>query len=137
MIKRKLTLTVAIAFIGAAWGILASCGEDKATSPDDNGSGNGATGTVVQVRNNLFSPSKLTVEPGDTVTWRWDVTRTHTVTSGTPPNRTGIFDSDFKSSGNFSHTFDEEGTFKYYCRVHGGSGMTGTITVTADTTGGG
>ena len=129
-IKRKLTRAVAIAFIGAGWGMVAGCGEDKATSPDDNGSGNGATGTVVLVGNNFFDSSNLTVTPGDKVTWQWDVSRTHTVTSGTPGNPDGTFDSDFRSSGSFSNTFDAVGTFSYYCQVHGAS-MSGTIKVSS------
>jgi len=72
---------------------------------------------------------------GMTVEWSWQGNIGHSVTGGTPVNPDGTFDSGIKSMGTFSHKFDTEGMFSYYCRVHGAS-MTGTIRVTAPSDGG-
>ena len=73
-----------------------------------------------------FSPSTITVDPGQPVCWTWNGTQ-HTVkadddsfTSGPPTD-----------SGTFQRTFNSSGTFGYYCQVHGTktAGMRGTVVV--------
>ena len=60
-----------------------------------------------------FSPTKVTVLTGDTVTWR-DIGGTHTVTSVT-----GAFGSGMLGfNDTFSHRFVTTGTFPYYCTIH-------------------
>jgi plastocyanin len=66
----------------------------------------------------------ITVPAGSTVTWtnRDDVPHTATDDNGT------LFDSDFLLEGDgFSHTFEQAGTFTYFCRVH--PFMKGTVIV--------
>jgi plastocyanin len=65
------------------------------------------------------------VEAGGTVVWTWasngvehNVTFEDEVTSGN------------QGSGTYQRTFANAGTFDYFCTIHG-SGMSGTITVTA------
>ena len=79
-----------------------------------------------------FSPSSLSIQVGDTVTWSWKASG-HSVTSGTPGSPNGLFDSGIKSSGaTFSHTFTAAGSFGYFCMPHGlCCGMTGTVNVSA------
>lgn len=79
----------------------------------------------------IFSPSLLTVNPGDTVQWVF-----HSFHSTTSNTQTGAetWDSGTMSSGTFSHTFTTPGAYKYYCTVHSspnGTSMNGTITVQA------
>jgi plastocyanin len=76
-----------------------------------------------------FIPSMVTVSVGGTVTWTNDDTAAHTVTSGAlPDGPDGIFDSSILMSGKtFEHTFDEEGSYDYFCVVH--PWMTGNVTV--------
>lgn len=83
-----------------------------------------------------FSPATVDVHVGDTVEWVWD-SGPHTVTSGkgTPdnlfcsPNDTNCGTSPTSSTGaKYRHTFNAQGSFQYYCRVHGIS-MSGTINV--------
>jgi plastocyanin len=81
-----------------------------------------------------FMPTDITVKVGDTVTWRNGETIGHTITSGqwgevneatglrgtqTPD---GMFDHKLSPRGEegdtFSFTFDEAGTFLYYCQPH-------------------
>ena len=129
---KNLMLAVVGAFIGMGCGMLASCGDNEAIS-----SGSGSQSNVILVDNNRYDPVGKTVSVGTTVEWRWQGDIGHSVTSGAPGNPDGTFDSGIQSSGSFSHTFASEGTFPYYCRMHGASAsMTGTITVTADTGGG-
>jgi len=76
-------------------------------------------------------PSVVTVGVGETVTWSNVDTAAHTVTSGSAADGPdGIFDSSlFMADTEFSHTFDEEGTFVYFCMVH--PWMVGTVIVEA------
>jgi plastocyanin len=88
----------------------------------------GQTGTpsnnTVLIQLASFQPDSLTVPAGTTVTWiNRDIVR-HTVTS-----TEGLFDSDRLGSGeSFSYTFNEPGTFDYYCTIH--PIMQGTVIVT-------
>jgi len=72
-------------------------------------------------------PSVVTIGVGETVTWSNDDTAAHTVTSGNlsvEPNIVGTslpngFDSSlFMAGATFEVTFDEAGTFDYFCLVH-------------------
>ncbi len=71
----------------------------------------------------------VTVSVGGTVTWTNDDTAAHTVTSGTASDGPdGVFDSSILMAGKtFEHTFDEEGSYDYFCVVH--PWMTGNVTV--------
>ena len=89
-----------------------------------------------------FTHVDLTVEAGTDVVWTNLDPSQHTVTSGSPsdPDPGSLFDSgsdkaDWVVQGaTYSFTFNEAGVFPYYCRVHGG-GMSGTVTVTAASSG--
>lgn len=81
-----------------------------------------------------FSPREIRVTAGTTVTWTNDDLVLHTATSGRSDGRRGtpdrLFDSgDMLEGDSFSFTFDEEGTFDYYCSPH--PWMTGTVIVEA------
>ena len=78
----------------------------------------------------VFSPSSVTIHPGDTVRWTWAAS-VHSSTSGVPGAPDGIWDSGILNQGaTFSHTFNSTGTFPYYCTPHGGCcGMVGTVIV--------
>jgi FtsP/CotA-like multicopper oxidase with cupredoxin domain len=85
----------------------------------------GAGTTITQV-DNRFTPSKLTVPVGTTVTWMNNGTNFHTTTSFD-----GLWDSGLLDHGQtYSFTFDKPGTYKFYCRQHILQGMSGVITVT-------
>ena len=85
-----------------------------------------------------YLPADLHVHVGDTVTWVNSDTLPHTVTSVNPTgaekpttvDEDGLFDSGFMSGGDeWSHTFDAEGEYYYYCQLH--PWMEGTINVQA------
>ncbi|ABX13146.1 plastocyanin/azurin family copper-binding protein [Nitrosopumilus maritimus] len=79
--------------------------------------------------NECYLPYEATVAVGTTVTWSNDDTAAHTVTSGNvSAGPTGVFDSGlFMSGGTFEFTFEETGTYDYFCMVH--PWMTGIIHV--------
>jgi plastocyanin len=95
----------------------------------------------VEVRLFAFHPERLTVEPGTTVTWVNEDDIAHTVTSGRPgqdlgatgsaerpPQPDGLFDGDLDGEGTrFAFTFEEPGTYTYYCDIH--RGMHGAVIV--------
>ncbi|MFM8659668.1 MAG: plastocyanin/azurin family copper-binding protein [Candidatus Nitrosotenuis sp.] len=75
-----------------------------------------------------YSPSKLSVHTGDTVTWINNDRGFHTVTTGYYDIPDGMMEShQLEATEKFSHTFDESGEFHYYCRLH--PWMEGTIIV--------
>lgn len=85
----------------------------------------GAQGTqqTVSIRDFLFEPSQLRVEPGTTVTWTNEGNEPHTVTADN-----GLFDSGVLEPGDsYSVQFDGAGTVAYHCTLH--PSMTGSIVV--------
>src|SRR4030095_14940333 len=66
----------------------------------------------------VFSPSSVTISPGDTVRWTWD-DDFHSSTSGRPGMPNGLWSSGVLIQGAvFTHTFNSVGTFQYYCTPH-------------------
>ena len=86
--------------------------------------------TVGPSGNLVFSPSSVTIHPGDQVRWTWG-SDGHSTTSGSPGMPNGIWDSGIRNQGaTFTRTFNSAGTFPYYCVPHGGCcAMVGTVMV--------
>jgi plastocyanin len=94
-----------------------------------------ASATTVDVSvgpngNLVFSPSSVTIHPGDQVRWTFS-SGGHSTTSGSPGQPNSIWDSGIRNQGaTFTRTFNSAGTFSYYCTPHGGCcAMVGTVTV--------
>ena len=79
--------------------------------------------------NNCYIPSSISANAGDTVIWSNDDTAAHTVTSGTPQGGPdGTLDSSlFMAGTTFEVTFDNKGSYDYFCMVH--PWMTGDVKV--------
>lgn len=101
-----------------------------------------ATNTINVVNSDFVSPqtglhTNPTINVGDTVQWVWasGPTIPHTVTSA--PGQPESWDSSSHTQPfSFTHTFNELGTYNYYCTIHGftngcgnGLGMSGQIFV--------
>ena len=70
-----------------------------------------------------FHPAEIEISAGSTVEWINQDSMPHTATS-----TTGAFDTGtILQNGTARHTFDNPGTFPYFCAFH--TNMTGTITV--------
>ncbi len=83
----------------------------------------GETVVVEAADGNVFEPATITINVGDTVTWRNTDDVPHTSTSDD-----GVWDSGALAPGEeFSFTFEEAGTYPYFCEFH--PGMEGTVVV--------
>lgn len=110
---------MALAFFFVLAFMLAGCG--------DGGGGSEEAGAKVVMELIALKPEKLEVPVGTTVTWTQKDAGVHTVTSGTveqgtggvTPKADGKFDSgQIPTSKTFRFTFEDEGTFTYFCAVH-------------------
>ena len=99
----------------------------------------GSSALGCEETNECYIPFGVSIGIGEAVTWSNDDTAAHTVTSGSAAGGAdGVFDSGLFTAGTtFSHTFEEEGTFDYFCMVHPwmvGSVMVGTTANAEDDT---
>lgn len=98
-------------------------------NPTGSPSGTTPEGTPIQthnieLRSFTFSPSTLTIQPGDTVIWTNYDSSEHTITSDTGNELASEL---FSKGETYSHTFNTIGTFDYHCGIH--PSMKGTIIV--------
>jgi plastocyanin len=127
---KLLALMLALLALG-----LAACGGDddsggSSSQPADSGSASGGGGANVSMKDIQFSPNKLTVKAGQTITFTNEESVPHDVHKESGPG------GDFASGGDggmqqgdtFKLKLDKPGTYKYVCHVHA-PGMSGTITV--------
>ncbi|MEO6393141.1 MAG: FG-GAP-like repeat-containing protein [Pyrinomonadaceae bacterium] len=88
-----------------------------------------------------FDPQQVTIFAGDSIRWTW-YSGPHTVTSGNPvgcvadqvfcsPNGTCAGGATSNTPAVYTRVFSQPGVVGYYCRVHCGGGMIGSITVNA------
>ena len=101
---------------------------DEGTAPADEGSSDAA---AVEIDDFAYDPESISVAAGTEVTWTNVDPALHSVTAGTPDApEPDTFDLDgIEEAGQtVSHTFDEPGTYDYFCRYH--DFMLGTVEVT-------
>ena len=110
--------------------------------------GQSATNQTVTMTDDLaFDPKTTTIETGETVTWTNESDIEHTVTAyedeipdGAAYFASGGFESertarnrvneDLIAPGEeYEHTFEQPGTYGYFCIPHESSGMVGTVRV--------
>jgi len=114
--------TIAIGSIFAVFALMAvapSVFADHATVEVSVPLGSSAPGC--EATNECYIPYEVTLDVGSEVIWINDDTAAHTVTSGDikAGGPDGNFDSGlFMSGATFSHMFEEEGEFPYFCLVH-------------------
>src|SRR5438034_11344949 len=72
----------------------------------------------------FFTPSSVTIHPGDTVHWTWSPSG-HSTTSGSSRSPNGIWNSGtLNQRATIDHTFNTVASFHYYCTRHCHRGMT-------------
>ncbi len=104
-------------FLAVAFGLTACQETEPPPAPAP------AATSEVEISDFEFAPDTITVSPGTTVTWKNMDSPPHTVTS-----REDLFDSGSMSTGDtFSYTFEQSGTYEYYCAIH--PYMEGTVIV--------
>jgi plastocyanin len=92
-----------------------------------------ADGPVIELSRLMYMPATLEIAAGTAVTWTNDESISHTVTSGMPTGvdsstslrsgeePDGLFDEQLPKQGDsFTFTYDEPGTYPYYCDIHKG-----------------
>ena len=78
---------------------------------------------TITIKNSKYTPASLTIHVGDTIIWKNDDDKDHTVIADDKS-----FKSENISSGdNYTIAFKKAGTFKYGCKYH--PREKGTITV--------
>jgi amicyanin len=89
-----------------------------------------ASGSVT-IADFSFTPSSISINQGDTVTWNNNGPTPHSATANDGSFDTGIL----RKGQSGSHTFNEAGTYSYICTPH--PYMKGTVVVQAAQSGGG
>ena len=89
----------------------------------------GTSSPGCETNDTCFSPAMVSINAGDTVEWANIDTAAHTVTGGSPADGlSGVFDSSLlMASANYAFTFDEAGSYDYFCMVH--PWMVGSVSV--------
>ena len=102
--------------------LLAGCGggDDGGSATPTTKAGGTPAAATVELKDLKFTPEKVTITAGETVSWVWKENVLHNVTGDG-------FKSDNVSDGPYEHTFDKAGTYDYQCTLH--AGMTGTVEV--------
>ncbi len=125
----------------ASPGMASPAASPGAASPGASPTGAaGMSATVEMTADMRYVPEHVTIKKGGTITWNDTSGIIHTVTddptmaadpanaklpAGAQPWDSGNIDP----NGSFSHTFDVEGDYTYFCIPHESAGMVGTITV--------
>ena len=79
-------------------------------------------GPTVVLEGSSFEPADVLIDSGTSVTWLWSGGVAHDVMGSD-------FTSGIQTDGTFTHTFEQPGTYDYWCNLH--PGMTGAVTVTS------
>lgn len=147
MQKKKWMIVVA----SAAAMLLASCSSSDTTTPGDSTASDSTAGdstasaeppsgagTTVATKLLKYEPETVTVKAGTPITWKAGDGIAHTVTTGTfkvddnglrsTEQPDGKIDAPLTQDKEVSFTFEEPGTYPYYCAIH--KGMNGEAEVT-------
>jgi plastocyanin len=125
-----------VVFVGAACGD--DAGSDSGGTAGDPGDLEDVVvldGTEVEVDSldNSFNPQNIQVELGTTVVWENKGRTDHDIVPAgeDEPGEWGVDRSDFGPGDVYEHTFEEPGTYRYYCTLHGTdeAGMIGAVVV--------
>jgi plastocyanin len=74
-----------------------------------------AATTTVQVKDNKFAPTSITVKKGTTVKWVWKGKAPHNVTVSKGPAK---FRSTTQVKGSYSKKLTKAGTYTILCTIH-------------------
>ena len=89
-------------------------GDERAQSRDPKPKAVAAASGSVTIADFEFAPATITINQGDTVTWNNNGPTAHSATANDGSFDTGIL----KKGQSGSHTFNQAGTFSYFCKPH-------------------
>ncbi|MDY6780855.1 MAG: plastocyanin/azurin family copper-binding protein, partial [Halobacteria archaeon] len=111
----------------------------EAVSGNETGNESGSGGSsrepktweVSMTSENIFDPIGLHIQPGDTVKWvnNGGVHSSHSYDDRIPEGASTWASGTYSEGESWSHTFETEGTYDYYCTPHKSLGMVGRIVV--------
>jgi len=118
LIATLLLASTALAACGGDDDEAATGGADETTETTEaSGGAEPAADPEVSIERSRFEPDELVVDVGTEVTWTNLDAFAHTVTSAEGSEAT--FDSGEMLEGDtFARTFDEAGTYEYFCELH-------------------
>jgi plastocyanin len=73
------------------------------------------TTKTVAIKDDFFSPKKLTISKGSRVKWVWKGTERHNVAVANGPSN---FRFGTRKTGTKTHTFKKRGTYSIVCTIH-------------------
>jgi plastocyanin len=115
--RHPLVAATVLIVVGVISGCSNSSGSSAGTAtpaPASGGSAVAAGGSTVQINNFAFTPAKLTVPAGTSVSWKFEDSTQHTVTADD-----NSFTSEALGAGQtYMHSFDTKGTLAYHCSIH-------------------
>jgi plastocyanin len=97
--RRLVGVLATIAVAAAAWAMPSS----------------GATTKIVAVKDDFFSPKKLTISKGASVKWVWKGQEGHNVAVANGPTN---FRFGKRKKGSKTYTFKKRGTYSIVCTIH-------------------
>jgi plastocyanin len=89
-----------------------------------SGTAAAADATMVEIKDFMYAPDSLEIPVGATVTWTNSDAAPHTATA---QDREALQSGTLNQGESYSQTFDQPGTFDYFCEFH--ANMKGTIIV--------
>ena len=87
-------------------------------APAVTAAGTAAAAASVTYKDFQVDPTTLEVKVGQSVTWTNRDGTTHTVTSGIPGSKSGVFEQKVAGGATATVTFDKAGTFEFFCEFH-------------------
>jgi plastocyanin len=141
--------TLGLAALGLLFACtLAGCGDDGDNGGTDKAGADGGSATDddapeledvvaidgpeadVKVLDNSFNDENIQVAPGTKVVWTNDGRQDHDIVPA-EGDEWGVDPDGFAPDAVYEHTFDQPGTYRYYCSLHGTpvAGMVGAIVV--------
>jgi len=122
------------AFMRGAAGAAAVAGASGTAAAAEGGGGGGGGSQQVDVVNYAYNPGTeepLYITPGTTVEWVWQSNGHNIVVESQPEGAGWEGHEPLEDSGfTYTHTFDTNGEYSYFCEPHKSLGMTATIIVT-------
>ena len=121
---RRLGLSLAVALaLGGGVALAQSSAPSPAPSAETAPAPAPSPVSYVHVKNFTYVPAAVTIHPGQSVRFIQDDETPHTITATDTSYDSGNLDK----GQSWTHTFDKEGTYTYFCAYH--PYMKGTVTV--------
>lgn len=127
-LKKKIISIISAVFFVIAVSILISVGSSIPETPESEIQLEEKADVIMPTKvsrpgcekiDHCYVPSIITINKGESVTWKNEDSAFHSVTSGFYDEPTELFDSGYLDPyQTFSFMFEASGTYDYYCTLH-------------------